>query len=86
MSKLIALYSPAPGCGKTTIANFLCEQRGFTRISFADPMREMVRTLLKGIGYSDGQVSEIITHDKEWKTALPYQPTARHLLRTLGTE
>ena len=86
MSKLIALYSPAPGCGKSTIANFLCTQRGFARISFADPMRAMIGTLLQSIGYSDGQISEIVTRDKEWKTALPYQPTARHLLQTLGTE
>jgi hypothetical protein len=86
MSKLIALYSPAPGCGKTAIANFLCEQRGFTRISFADPMRAMVATLLEECGYTVYAAEKLLRHDKEAKTRLPYTPSVRHLLQTVGTE
>lgn len=86
MSKLIALYSPAPGCGKTTIADFLCERRGFTRISFADPLRKMIRALLEDIGHTRQDADVCLVHRKEQRTQLPYGPTARHLLRTLGTE
>jgi hypothetical protein len=86
MPKLIALYSPAPGCGKTTIANFLCSQHGFKRVGLADPMRAMLRALLEDYGHTMCGAANFLARDKEKPTVLPYRPTARHMLRTLGTE
>lgn len=33
------------GAGKSTVANYLVEQHGFTRLSFAAPLKKMLRTL-----------------------------------------
>ena len=33
------------GCGKSTVANYLVEEHGFTRLSFAAPLKKMLRTL-----------------------------------------
>ena len=40
MKKWVALYGPA-GCGKDSIAEYLCGLHGFERVAFADPVREM---------------------------------------------
>lgn len=42
--KLIGLTGFA-GAGKSTVANYLVEQHGFTRLSFAAPLKKMLRTL-----------------------------------------
>jgi hypothetical protein len=49
---LIALYSPAPQCGKSTIADHLVNEHGFTHLSFAEPLKAMTGTLLGFFGYS----------------------------------
>ena len=82
--RLIALYSPTPGCGKTTIAEHLCRKHGFVRISFADPMRAMMRALLMQV--TDPSSVAAAMAAKESPTELPYRPTVRHMMRTLGTE
>ena len=37
-AKLIGLTGPA-GCGKDTVADYLCSHKGFTRYAYADPLR-----------------------------------------------
>jgi hypothetical protein len=87
---LIALWSPAPGCGKTTVANFILQDlREFERMPFAAPMRRMLTTFLfeAGCTYSDAQYYLSDPVGKELDIPqLPYPTTGRHLLRTLGTE
>jgi hypothetical protein len=86
MTKLIALYSPYPGCGKTTVAEHLCFRHGFTRIGFAAPLRAMVQALLEYAGHHEDTAAYLIRACKEEPTALPYNVTVRHMMRTLGTE
>lgn len=84
---LIALYSPAPQCGKSTIADHLITEHGFTHLSFAEPLKEMVNTLLENFGYTPQDAHHMTHVFKE--APLPELGTgltARHLLRTLGTE
>jgi hypothetical protein len=38
------------GSGKSTVANYLVEEHGFTRLSFAAPLKKMLRTLNPIIG------------------------------------
>ena len=85
--RLIALYSPAPGSGKSTVAEHLVEQHGFTAIKFAGPLKDMVRVLLFdhcGINhtmterYVDGDLKEIEIPE--------IGVTSRHLQQQLGTE
>ncbi len=39
---LISLRAPK-GVGKTTAAEYLCKEHGFTRISFADPLKDLAK-------------------------------------------
>jgi hypothetical protein len=84
---LIGIYSPAAGSGKSSVADHLVTQHGFTHLSFAEPLKSMISSLLYDFGYSP-QDAHHATHVA--KTApLPEiddNVDARHLLRTLGTE
>jgi hypothetical protein len=84
---LIALYSPAPQCGKSTIADHLVTEHGFTRLSFAEPLKAMAGTLLGFFGYSPQDAFHMTHAAKE--APLPEidrRITSRQLQRTLGTE
>lgn len=82
--RLIGLYSASPGCGKSTVARFLTA-RGCERISFADPLRSMVFSLLIDLGYNSGQAHDWV-HDQKERTIPQLGVSPRHLMRTLGTE
>lgn len=81
-SRLIALYSPAPGCGKTSAASML----GGTRVSFADPLRAMVRSMMIEAGIHPDAALRLLTIYKEMPIPELGGRSARYLLRTLGTE
>ena len=79
LPRLIGLYSPAPGCGKTTVANLLLAHRP---VSFAAPLKRVVEILLDRLG-SDGY--SLVHKDKE-SIIFELGVSARHMLQTLGTE
>ena len=86
MVNIIALWSPAPGCGKSTVAGILAEQ-GYQIVPFAEPMKRMIVTLLLRAGYSmDDAFNYVRVSKHEPLKRLAGEPTARHLLQTLGTE
>ncbi len=68
----------AKGSGKSTTANALAVNRNVTRVSFAAPIRDMLRVL----GLTDAHFNE----DKEAPTDLLLGKTPRHAMQTLGTE
>jgi hypothetical protein len=79
LPRLIGLYSPAPGCGKTTAANFLIEHE---RVSFAAPLKRAVWNLLNDLGLNGFRY---VYTDKE--VIIPeIGVSARHMMQTLGTE
>jgi hypothetical protein len=85
---IIGLWSPAPGCGKSTVAQFLGDrQPGYMRVGFADPLRRMVVELLNSAGYPWHQAHRFVHWEKETPLdLLPGKPTARRLIRTLAEE
>lgn len=84
---LIAIYSPAPQSGKSTIADHLITQHGFARLSFAAPLKAMLSTLLIEFGYTPGDAYFLTHSDKNAPIPeIDSRIDARHLLRTLGTE
>lgn len=88
MKRIISLYSPRPGCGKSSIAAAL-ECKGWTVISFAEPMRRMVITFLAECGIDPLVAKQLVTDQALKELPLekvPGNPTPRHLMRTLGTE
>lgn len=84
MSEIIGLYSSCPQSGKSSIANYLSVYN-FKTVSFARPLKQMVRSLISNLGYSPELVERFMTEAKE--EAIPnLGVSARHLMRTLGTE
>ena len=76
--KLVAFIG-AKGSGKTTLANRICQDPGHVRLSFATPIRKMVEAI--GI--------QAYYHTENKDAPIPHiagNPTARHVLQSLGTE
>jgi len=67
------------GSGKTTAAEYLEEQYGFSRVKFADPLKDMLRA----IGLDEDHIEG---HLKEEPCDLLMGQTPRHAMQTLGTE
>jgi len=87
MSKLLALYSPAPGMGKSTAAQYLAEQFDFTIVKFADCLKDMLRVMLfDHVGLSHKMTERYVDGDLK-ETVIPQLGvTPRHIQVTLGTE
>ena len=75
--KNLIVFCGLAGSGKTTAAEYLVANHGFTRMSFAAPLRDMLRA----IGVSDYH----LTDGKEEPCPALMGRTARHCLQTLGT-
>jgi len=73
--------------GKDTVAQYLVENHGFTRISFADPMREALLALDPYVPYMGlhMRLSGVI-HFRGWDNAKRDVPEIRELLQRFGTE
>ena len=85
LPRLIGLYSPAPGSGKSTVASYLGANFGFHKVSFAAPLKRMIRTFLLTFGLPAARVDHYVYDAKE-ELIPELGVTARHLLQTLGTE
>jgi hypothetical protein len=86
MGKTIIGLAGRKQCGKTSAALKL-EKSGFVRLSFASPMREMLKALLLDCGYlhTDIELMFSVSERKEKPIAFIGRST-RYLLQTLGTE
>jgi hypothetical protein len=81
--KVIGLYSPAPGSGKSTIATCL-EDYSYSVVPFAGSLKGMVRMLLVELGYTPARATEMI---KQKDLVVPgINIRMRTLMQTLGTE
>ena len=81
MTRLIGLYSHAPGSGNSTVANMTWD---FKKISFASPMREFCANLLSALGH-DGVVL-LRDRDKKEEKIAEIGVSPRQMMQTLGTE
>lgn len=84
--RLIAFTGPI-GCGKTTAASALCGE-GWTRVKFADPIKNMLRAFYVscGITNADHVEARIEGDMKEAPDPLLRWQTPRYAMQTLGTE
>jgi hypothetical protein len=73
---LIALFG-APGAGKDTVANHLVESHGFTRVAFADKVRELAYEV---VGPIDRSTIDVIG----WDTLKRRDDFFRELLERVG--
>lgn len=74
--------------GKDTIANYLIKNYGFTRVAFADPIREAVYKLNPKINIADMRGVSLATavDSLGWETVKVESEDARWLLQRMGTE
>ena len=77
MKRIIALYSPRPGCGKSSIAAAL-QKQGWAVVSFAEPMRQMVMTFLVECGISREQADKLVRDPKLKELPLQRVPARCH--------
>ena len=83
MPEIYALYSPYPGAGKTTLAKAIEHYGGAKIISFASPMRYMIKALFQYA--TDNDFNLFYERYKERKDPI-LKTSIRHMMRTLGTE
>lgn len=74
--------------GKDTVANYLVEEHGFVKVSFADPIREALYKLDPMISIGEfGSASLVSAVDHMgWEEVKRQSSEARSLLQRLGTE
>jgi hypothetical protein len=74
--------------GKDTVAEFLVEKYGFTRLAFADPMREALLRLNPKVTVSgvQGVYLASVVNKLGWDAIKDLSPEVRELLQRMGTE
>lgn len=84
---VIGLYSPYPQAGKSTLADVLVRDYGFTRVKMADGLKTMLRALLEYQGATKQQVEDLIEGEgKKYTSQFFGYRTPRYAMQTLGTE
>lgn len=84
---VIGLYSPYMQAGKSTLAEALIYERGFTRIKMADGLKAMLRALLAYQGLDDEGITRRIEGSSKGEPS-PWLSghTPRYAMQTLGTQ
>jgi hypothetical protein len=73
--------------GKSTLAERLMERYGYVRVKLADPLKNMVRSLLRDAGIASDMIERYVEGDlKEAAIAELGGTSSRRLMMTLGDE
>lgn len=72
--------------GKTTAANYLEERFGYTRLHIAEPLRDMIRTLMFHFNVPADMIERYLTGDLKESVIPEIGATSRWLQISLGTE
>ena len=84
--KLVGVYAPAAQSGKSSVANVFVAQ-GYRRVKFADPLKNMVRSLLRDVGFDNVTIERYVEGDlKEVPIEQLGGKTSRFILQTIGTD
>ncbi len=88
MNRTIIGLAGTAGSGKDTLGDYLVCQHGFTKLAFADPLRDMVVALLVHLGIDERDALWSLANDRLFKEhPLPQiDRSPRQLMQTLGTE
>lgn len=72
--------------GKTTAAQYLESEYGYTRLHIADPLRRMLSSLLTDFGYSGHKIWQYLEGPLKENVIPELGVTSRHAQISLGTE
>lgn len=72
--------------GKTTVANYIESHYGVPRRHIAEPLRDMLRPLMRANGVREDMIDRYLTGDLKEDVIPEIGRTSRHLQITLGTE
>jgi len=73
--------------GKTTVAEYIERRYGVKRLHVAEPLRDMLRVLLRANGVAEDMIERYLTGDLKDGVVIPeIGRTSRELQITLGTE
>ena len=82
---VVGITSPAPRSGKTTMADVLVEEYGYTRLKFAKYLKQMVAMIVKAFGYTEARAEFLIETRKD-EVFEDLGCTLRHVMESLGTD
>lgn len=87
LPRVISLYAPVMGSGKSAVASHLCDNYGYSRIKFAGPLKAMATTVLAEMGHDPHIIDRMLEGDLK-EVPLPgfEKSTPRSLMQTLGTD
>lgn len=80
--QLIGLTGQA-GCGKDTIARFLCDTQEFRQIALADPIRDGIEAMFR---ISREFLVDRDLKERSLRQVFGFDKSPRQLMQTLGTE
>lgn len=88
-ARWVTLSGPAQS-GKDTLGRILVENYGWTRIAFADPLKEMALAIDPWIDTCEHEwdlerLSKLVA-DQGWESAKKHYPEVRRFLQKLGTD
>lgn len=87
MARSIIAFCGPMQSGKSTAADLLIEYNGYIRLSFASPVKQMLRTLVEMQGVDKRESYRMFFGDlKESATHYLAGRTPRHAMQTLGSE
>jgi hypothetical protein len=82
----IALYSPLPRSGKSSVAEYLRDVHNYVILPFATPIKDMAMQFLQSLGVSALHAYRYTYVEKEVPIPELDPITGRRILETLGTE
>lgn len=74
------------GAGKSEVARVIMAASNFQRVKFADPLKNMIRTMLRDVGHTAEDIERYVEGDLKEQVIDGVGVTARKLMVTLGTE
>lgn len=87
MDRVIVALTGKANAGKSTAAEGLARDHGFARVRFADPLKNMLRSLYRDAGLDTGEIERRIEGDlKEVPCEILCGKTPRQAMQSLGTE